>query len=144
MIDNFDTILNNIQPETPPLWGKMTVHHMLEHLAFAFRISNGKQAVKCINTPERAATLFKLALRKGELPQNFINPIIGENLLPLETQSLETAKELLRNEILTYLGYHAANPTAKPIHPVFGALTKNEWDQFHKMHITHHFKQFGL
>jgi hypothetical protein len=33
---------------------------------------------------------------------------------------------------------------ALPINPTFGPLNKEEWLQFHKKHLTHHFTQLGL
>jgi oxepin-CoA hydrolase/3-oxo-5,6-dehydrosuberyl-CoA semialdehyde dehydrogenase len=73
-----------------------------------------------------------------------MNPAIGPDLLPLEFSSLQSAIEELRNIIKRYNIFFESNPGIKTIHPVFGSLTKVEWDIFHEKHFRHHLSQFGL
>jgi hypothetical protein len=42
-----------------------------------------------------------------------------------------------------FVTYYEQNPSKIHLHPVFGPLTKSDWERFHSKHFTHHFKQFG-
>lgn len=136
--------LDNLTIETKPLWGKMTAQHMVEHLIFAFRMSNGKLKLECANPPEKLPTIKRLMLSGRPLPQNYINPAIGENLLPLRFESLEKAKEILAEEIIAHYKYFEENPDAVQTNVTCGDLNKGEWEIFHQKHFTHHLRQFGI
>jgi oxepin-CoA hydrolase/3-oxo-5,6-dehydrosuberyl-CoA semialdehyde dehydrogenase len=73
-----------------------------------------------------------------------MNPAIGPDLLPLEFTSLESAIDELKNVIDRYYTFFNSNPGVKTVHPVFGYLTKEEWDIFHEKHFRHHLSQFGF
>ena len=133
-----------LRANTKPLWGKMTPQHMVEHLILAMRMSTGKLKLECFNPPEKLPALKKFLMSSRPLPKLFVNPAIGENLLPLEYSSLEAAKNILNQEIIDYLNHFELNPEAKTVNVTFGELNKEEWDVFHKKHFLHHFSQFGL
>ena len=133
-----------LRVNTKPLWGKMTPQHMVEHLILAMRMSTGKLKLECFNPPEKLPALKRFLMSSRPLPKLFVNPAIGENLLPLEYSSLEAAKNILNQEIIDYLNHFELNPEAKTVNVTFGELNKEEWDVFHKKHFLHHFSQFGL
>ena len=137
-------LLENLQADTKQLWGKMSAQHMVEHLILAVRTSNGKLNVGCFNPPEKWPALKKFMMSNRPLPRDFMNPIIGENLLPLEYGNLTEAKDVLKLETAAYYKYFEENPDGKLLNPTFGELNKDEWDVFHEKHFTHHFTQFGL
>ena len=143
-INYFLTKLNNLTVETKPLWGKMTAQHMVEHLILAVKMSNGKVKLECFNPPEKLPVLKKILLSSRPLPRNFINPVLGEDLIPLQFESLEETKKILSQEINDYYKYFEDNPDALLTNITFGNLNKNEWEIFHQKHFTHHFQQFGL
>lgn len=136
--------LVNLRPDTKQLWGKMTAQHMVEHLILAVRTSNGKLNIGCFNPPEKIPTLKRFLMSGRPLPKEFINPLIGEGLLPLEYENLEEAKLVLEKELEDYYKYFEEHPDASLVNPTFGELNKNEWDVFHEKHFTHHFGQFGI
>lgn len=136
--------LNLIDDKTEPLWGKMSAQHMVEHLILAVKMGNGKLKLDCINPPEKLPTLKKFLLSGRPLPKGFVNPVIGPENLPLKFSSINGAIAKLKEEIEDYHTFFKENPGAKPVNVTFGDLNKEEWDQFHKKHFTHHFKQFGL
>jgi hypothetical protein len=133
-----------LRANTKPLWGKMTPQHMVEHLILAMRMSTGKLKLECFNSPEKLPTLKRFLMSSRPLPKLFVNPAIGENLLPLEYSSLEAAKNILNQEIIDYLNHFELNPEAKTVNVTFGELNKEEWDVFHKKHFIHHLSQFEL
>lgn len=136
--------LEKLQPETKQLWGKMSAQHMVEHLVFAVRTSSGKLNVGCFNPPEKWPTLKRFLLSSRSLPKEFLNPIIGADLLPLEYKNLDEAKTALALEVDDYHKYFEEKPEALLLNPTFGELNKAEWDVFHDKHFTHHFEQFGI
>lgn len=143
-IDKIESALNQLTDQVLPLWGKMTPHHMVEHLILTFRICNGTREVE-IMTEDRLLPIQKRFLLSNKpLPKLFINPVIGENLLQLEFGDMNTAKDILISELDKYEEHFNLNPDSKPAHPVFGYLSKSEWDVFHKKHFEHHFAQFGI
>ena len=143
-INDFLPKLNNLTADTKALWGKMTAQHMVEHLILAVKMSNGKVRLECFNPPEKLPTLKRILLSSRPLPRNFINPYLGEDLMPLEYKSLEEAKQILAEEIKDYYKYFEDNPDTFLTNVTFGDLNKDEWEVFHQKHFIHHFKQFGL
>jgi hydroxymethylglutaryl-CoA reductase len=143
-LEEINTALNQLKVDAKPLWGKMSPQHMVEHLKLAVNISNGTQNVE-VFTEERMIPIQKrFLLSSRPLPKLFINPAIGENLLPLEFNDIDSAKDALVNEIKKYEDFFNTNPDSTQAHPVFGKLNKHEWDVFHKKHFEHHFAQFGI
>lgn len=143
-IDKIESALNQLTIEIQPLWGKMSAHHMVEHLKLALSISSGEKEVE-IYVEERLIPIQKRFLMSNKpLPKLFINPAIGEDLLPLEFKNIDSAKTALISQINKYENFFVANPDATPAHPVFGKLNKQEWDAFHQKHFQHHFSQFGI
>ncbi len=144
MFNNYLKLLDALKKGDIPLWGKMTAQHMVEHLILAVKMSNGKLSLKCFNPPEKIPALKRFLMSNRSLPKLFINPVIGEDLLPLEYASLDKAKEILIEEVSNYLKYFENNPEAKTVNVTFGELNKDEWDVFHEKHFEHHLSQFGL
>lgn len=142
--DRIQSALNKLTDEIKPLWGKMTPQHMVEHLILTFRICNGSRVVDIITEDRLLPIQKRFLLSDKPLPKLFINPVIGENLLPLEFVDMNTGKDILISELNKYEEYFNLNPDSKPAHPVFGYLSKSEWDVFHKKHFEHHFSQFGI
>lgn len=144
LLTDFIPYLDKIYVGLKPLWGKMTAHHMVEHLILAVRTSNNKLKVACFNPPEKIPTLKRFLVSNRPLPKEFMSPIIGPDLLPLEFNSLDEAIKNLKIEIEEYISFFDDNPSAILTNPTFGDLNREEWEIFHQKHFTHHLKQFGL
>jgi len=143
-IDELFICITNVGYEPKALWGKMSFQHMIEHLTQSVRISNGKLTVACNTPEEKLPTLKRILMSERPLPKNFINPIIGENLLPLEYSSIVEAISALRVEIDDYKNLLKEKPESIFVNPTFGSLNKEEWEVFHRKHFLHHLSQFGL
>ncbi len=136
--------LDKLNPSTKQLWGKMSPQHMVEHLILAVKSGNGKLKVECSSQPDKIPSLKRFLLSPRPLPKGFINPLIGEGLLPFEYKSLDEAKSVLKKEVADYYTFFENSPDAVFVNPAFGELNKSEWDVFHQKHFTHHFQQFGI
>jgi hypothetical protein len=144
LTNNYLMLLNKLDPQLKPLWGKMTPQHMVEHLILAVQMSNGKLKLECFNPPEKIPALKRFLMSNRPMPKGFVNPVIGPDNLPLNYSSLDESKKKLEEEIEDYYRFFEENPDVRPVNVTFGELNKEEWDVFHKKHFTHHLSQFGL
>lgn len=143
-IDASIGLLYKLKADQKPLWGKMTPQHMVEHLYKAVQSSINEIQLNIYTEENKISVLKRFFLGSRPLPKEFMNPAIGPDLLPLEFADLTQAIEELKKVIGRYNQFFNDNPSAKTIHPVFGYLTKDEWNIFHKKHFAHHLSQFGL
>ena len=144
LTNNYLMLLNKLDQHQKPLWGKITPQHMVEHLILAVQMGNGKLKLECINPPEKILTLKRFLMSSRPMPKLFVNPLIGEDLRPLENSSREEAMAKLKNEVDDYELFFENNSGAKPLNVTFGKLDEEEWNIFHKKHFTHHLSQFEL
>ena len=142
-IDKIES-LKKLRVDQNPLWGKMTPHHMVEHLYKALQASINEISLNLFTEERKIPVLKRLFLGDKALPKEFMNPSIGPDLMKLEFEDLNSAIIELENILNRYEKFFAEKPDVKTIHPVFGYLTKPEWDIFHQKHFKHHFSQFGL
>lgn len=136
--------IRNLKPDQKPLWGKMTPQHMVEHLYKTVQASINEIKIDIYSEEKRIPVLKRLFFGEKEFPKEFMNPAIGPNLLELEFDDLNSAIVQLENILSRYELFFKDNPEEKTIHPIFGYLSKEEWDVFHKKHFRHHLSQFGL
>ena len=142
--DDVITALIKLDAEQKPLWGKMTPQHMVEHLYKTMQASINEITLKIYSEEKRIPVLKKLFLGERALPKEYMNPAIGPELMELEFVDLNTAIKELEKIFIRYERFFNNNPSAKTANPVFGNLTKNEWDIFHEKHFHHHLSQFAL
>jgi hypothetical protein len=144
--DDVPSLLEKLGPDTAPLWGQMTAQHMVEHLVLLTKFSNGSLEAKTYTDPD-IWLQRKLWLMSDEpFARNIkIGPQEGqEGPGPLRWGSLDEARDKLLTEMERYTAFWADDPAVQPPHPAFGPLDRDEWQQFHRKHFTHHFVQFGL
>lgn len=138
------SLLNQLKPEQKPLWGKMTPQHMVEHLYKTVQASINEITLNVFTEERKIPILKRLFHGEKALPKEFMNPAIGPELLTLEFKDLTTAIIELGNVQKRYGQFFINNPSVKTAHPIFGYLTKEEWDIFHQKHYKHHLSQFSL
>lgn len=142
----FSNALAKLTPDTKPKWGQMTAQQMVEHLEYLYRLRMDKDAKIQVLTPEDKledvqATLWDYS----PMPKLFKLPLYKDNKLPaLKHPDLETAVEAAKEARKELAQFFLKNPDAKPVHVIFGPLTKYEWGLLDRKHLNHHFEQFGL
>jgi hypothetical protein len=136
--------LDQITPDTAPLWGEMTAQHMVEHLTSALRLSNGDITIEQFSEEKKIPALRAFLMSDRPMPRNFKSPANGDGLPLLKHPDLEKAIASLFKALARFHQYHETNPGAKPVNPVFGPLSYEEWIHFHLKHFQHHLTQFGL
>jgi len=143
LIDKIES-LKKLKVDQKPLWGKMTPQHMVEHLYKALQASINEISFNIFTEERKIPVLKRLFLGDKALPKEFMNPAIGPDLMELDFNNMETAILELEKILERYEQFFESNPTIKTAHPVFGNLTKAEWDIFHQKHFIHHFSQFDI
>jgi len=136
LIDKIES-LKKLKVDQKPLWGKMTPQHMVEHLYKALQASINEISFNIFTEERKIPVLKRLFLGDKALPKEFMNPAIGPDLMELDFNNMETAILELEKILERYEQFFESNPTIKTAHPVFGNLTKAEWDIFHQKHFIH-------
>jgi hypothetical protein len=131
-----------LHPDTPRLWGRMTVHGMICHLSDGFRIAVGEKAC---------------AFRKQFLQYALMKPLVLWTALPLRkglVAASEIAQEMdgtppvdFEDDLHTLLHlikiFHRHTGPVPGLHPAFGKLSAPAWKRWQFKHIDHHLRQFG-
>lgn len=142
----FPNLLKNASSNIQPLWGKMNLQQMVEHVTDFFKISSNQLQLPIV-TPEEYLPKYKaFILSEKEFKENTKAPeeIVPTEPLPLKNSSIDDAILELEKEIKMFEEYFKSNKNAEVTHPVFGSLTYNEWVLLHYKHVLHHSKQFKL
>ncbi len=140
----FNDCIASLDENIPPLWGKMTPQHMIEHLVWAFECSTGILEVPC-RTPANLLERAKRFLYDNKpTPHDFKNPLLGEIPPPFRFTNFADAKDTLYKEAARFVDHFREHPNAIQVHPVFGPLDVKEWQRSHFKHCYHHLLQFGL
>jgi oxepin-CoA hydrolase / 3-oxo-5,6-dehydrosuberyl-CoA semialdehyde dehydrogenase len=136
--------LINLPEETLSHWGKMTAQDMIEHLLWAFECSIGIVEVPC-RTPVHLLDRTKRFLYDNRsTPQNYKNPLLGDDPLPHRYSTYLEAKSVLLKNIVAFKKYYCDHTEAAHMHPIFGLLNAEEWHRSHFKHCYHHLLQFGM
>lgn len=131
-----------LDDQLKPIWGKMTVHHMVIHLAEPFRVVLGEKMI-----PFRPGAF-------GKYPMNvFVSQLMrwprgaptAPEFIPepgkIFASEFEHDKQLL---ILLMHRFVKQENHSLPLHPAFGKLSYKQWARLMWRHVDHHLRQFGL
>lgn len=139
-----DEILNRIDelhPDSKPMWGKMGVSQMLAHCVVPTKVALGEATIKRnIFGVLFGKTAKKKLVSEKPFPKNLpTDPSFVIKDVPdfyEKQQELKTVIEKLYNT--------DKNALANRRHPFFGKLTVDEWGILNYKHLDHHLKQFGI
>jgi hypothetical protein len=132
--------INNLTPDSQPLWGKMNVSQMLAHLQQPMLVAFGQLKLK--------GGLLGFLFGKMAKKQMLMDKPFKHNM-PTIKEFKVAEKDFVRekNILLSYVDrFITEGPgviTGKK-HPFFGDLTLEEWDTLQWKHLDHHFRQFGV
>ncbi|RPI06077.1 MAG: hypothetical protein EHM64_04255 [Ignavibacteriae bacterium] len=140
----FTECLAHLAEQTPPLWGKMTPQHMIEHLVWAFECASGILVLPCRTPVQLLERTKRFLYNNSPTPLEFKNPVLGDEPLPFRFSSFSDAKAALQKEVDRFLVHFQEQPLAVHVHPLFGPLGAEEWQRAQFKHCYHHLLQFGL
>src|SRR5205085_210032 len=115
--------MQQLDPATPPRWGKMTVQQMVEHYTGAVRNASGRLKFDQIMTaPERLHSLREFMMSDRPFKENTKNPLLGEEPLALRFNTVQAAIGALKQELIYFFEVFAKEPQLITRNPFFGDL----------------------
>ncbi len=134
-------LLMMLDPDTIPLWGKMTPQQMVEHLVDQVQWTNGKKIPTCDRSAEEAERgKQRMIYTDAQIPKNvFLEDLPKHYQYP----DIETAINQLMIELHEF-DHYFKEPGITCIHGGFGPMDHNEWVIWHNKHFSHHLRQFNL
>ncbi len=138
-------IIDKFKDNVKPQFGQLTPQHVLEHLMMSLQLSTGKKQIEFKGDQELAEKVkANLIYTDAEIPQGVKNPLLTDELPVLKFETIEIAKQELKNELEYFYNFRFQNPTSEFIHPRMNTLNMYEWTIMHNKHFAHHLKQYDL
>jgi hypothetical protein len=137
--------LRRLGPDRVRLWGRMSVHQMVCHLADSFRMALGLMPVSPIGGLLRQAVIKGVALYVPlRWPPGRIatRPEIDQEVEG--TRPSDFAADLAQVASLVEAVTAATRTLDRQRHPVFGAMSDAAWLRWAYLHTDHHLRQFGV
>lgn len=142
--NNFVNKLRDIKPGTIPLWGKMNVQQMIEHMSYSLRQASGKELYSIVTPEENLQRMQQFLMSDKPFRENTPNQLLPDEPGTPKQESVEAALLELQNEIEYFFHIFDKEPDKKITNPFFGELNYEMWVQLLHKHAWHHLKQFGV
>jgi hypothetical protein len=138
--------LQQLDPATPPQWGKMNVQQMIEHYAGdAIRNASGRLKIDTIVTPPANLQRMRdFMMSDKPFKENTKNPLLGEDPAPPRYRTVQAAIGALQQELIYFFETFEKNTGLVTRNPFFGDLNFEENVQLLYKHALHHLRQFGV
>ncbi len=133
----------SLTPQDQRLWGKMSVHQMLCHLADSSRLALGEKSASPATGPLQR-TIIKWAALYLPLPwpkDASTRPEMEQGVGGTAPTTFEDDRQRLLTTLSRFAVPDSLN-LAIP-HPIFGVLTREQWLRWAYLHADHHLRQFG-
>ena len=98
----FIACLQQLDPNTPPQWGKMNVHLMIEHLTDVLMVANGKIKMHIVTPAEKLPQYKAFMMSDKPFKENTKSPVLPEEPLPLRKQTVQAAIGKLQEELIYF------------------------------------------
>ncbi len=141
-ISEIITRIENLNPNSKALWGKMNVSQMLEHCQVPYKQIFNENEPKAPWFMRTLVRLFFKTSMTNEVPYKPNLPT-APNFLVLHAPEFSVTQNNLIKLIVdtqnlgeTY--FHGKH------HPSLGKLSSQEWSNLLYKHIDHHLRQFGV
>ncbi len=134
--------LEQLRPDSHPLWGKMNVAQMVAHCAAGLEMATGKLRPPRAFIGRMMGSIVKPMVLRDEEPMRRNSLTLKELVVP-DDRNFRAERERLRELIDRFA---AAGPEGCTTHPhsFFGKLTAQEWAILMYKHLDHHLRQFGV
>lgn len=131
--------IDKLQPSTPAQWGKMRVEQMLTHCQRPFKVAFGELVLK----RGLIGILFG-----GTAKKQLGGPTPFKPNLPTHPKFVVADERTFNEEkekLVLYINQFSKGPSSikLDLHPFFGKMTSQEWDNLMWKHLDHHLRQFG-
>jgi hypothetical protein len=138
--------LQQLNPATPPRWGKMNVQQMIEHLGGdVTRVASGRLKFDEILVPaETLQRMRDFLMSDKAFKENTKNPLLGEEPRPLRYKTVQAAIGALQQELIYFFEAFEKDHNLITRNPFFGDLNFDQNVQLLYKHSLHHLRQFGV
>jgi len=143
VLERFDERLATLGPDTPRLWGTMTSHEMLCHLSDSFRGMLRERPTSKAPSSALQRQLVRFIALHTPVPWPKGVPTRPE-VNPHDQGTRPAVFEADRADMRELMHRFAGPGSAYAEHPMFGALSRDEWMIWGYRHLDHHFRQFGI
>lgn len=134
--------IDQLTPESNPIWGKMNAAQMLAHLNVAYAIAYEDMEAKYGGFAKLMLKLFVKKIVVGDKPYSK-NSRTAPAFLIADQREFEKEKSRLVDYIKKTeskgVEYFEGKESAS-----FGRLTAQEWSNMFSKHLDHHLSQFGV
>jgi hypothetical protein len=138
-------LIKSISESTSPIFGKMNLQQMVEHMANSIRLAYGNPIVSTILTPEENIPRMQaFILSDKPFKDNTPNALLPEEpVAPLFKNIADSIADLEKSIVELFQAF-SQNPNLIVINPFFGALNEEKTMSLLYKHALHHLRQFGL
>lgn len=130
--------IERLTPDAPRQWGRMTAHQMVCHLTDGYRMSSGERKPKMVDNFMSRSIVRFVALHTSLTWPKGVKTVAESDQEQGGTKPEAWDRDLA--ELLRRID--AFQPAVKIPHPIFGALTEDEWNVWGFRHADHHLRQF--
>ena len=138
--------LQQLDPATPPKWGKFSVQQMIEHFAGdAVRNANGRLKFdKPVTPPDKLEGMRAFMMSEKPFKENTRNPLMGDEPSEVHFKTVQGAIGALQQELIYFFEVYEKDPGKIILNPFFGELNFEQNVQLLYKHAIHHLRQFGV
>jgi hypothetical protein len=135
--------LEALDINTAPLFGKMNVHQMIEHMSYAFKQASGLLPLAPLNDEATTQKMYTFMMSDKPFRDNTPNPYLPDEpeapTHPSKAESIETLQQDIANFKTTF----ETDSDKRILNPFFGDLNFDEWTHLLHKHAQHHLRQFN-
>ena len=138
--------LQQLDPATPALWGKMSVQQMIEHYTIdGVMVASGRRKLdNIVSTPDHLVKLRDFLMSDRPFRENTRNPMLPEMPQPLQFKTVQAAIGTLQEELIYFFEVFEKDQRLITRNPIFGDLDFVQNVQLLHKHARHHLRQFGV
>lgn len=141
---DFIPLLQRLDVNTPPAWGRMTVHQMIEHFTDAVHLATGKLEFPSIGDAQAQRKAHAFMMSDKPMRENTRNPFLPEAPPPTRRSTVQASISDLHAALIGFFHAHEQDRSKRTPNPFFGTLDYAEQVQLLHKHAMHHLKQFGV
>ena len=139
----FIPLLQKIDPDTKPVWGKMNLQQMIEHLSGAVKIATGTLRLPGTTEPNDGGKSYAFLMSDKPFRENLANPLLSEEPYPIRNHTPQAAIGELQGNLLEFFRTFENEKDKRVLNAIFGNLNYAEQTQLLYKHAIHHLRQFG-
>ncbi len=137
-------LIQKIPANTQPVWGKMNLQQMIEHLAEYVAMAYGNPEMQLITEEEKVPKIQEWLKTEKPFKENTPNSLLPDTPPPVEFATREEAIEDLQLELNNFFQEFDTTKKKYVMNPFMGELDYGMSIQLLYKHATHHLRQFGV